>query len=322
MRGVARGKRRTRGGEEAVERKKNSFLLPHPRRRLRNLLTTKSPQSSSAPGERHLLKLLFSLFSLFSLFFSLLSSLSSVRASVTRKEKEKKEKTDKAGKKRERERESVVVAMVGSNATRTCRAQVFSGRLQHFKRRPRAWSRPASQLAASKQGKQGGQGSIHFQVKVNASPSAPTQQAQASGYTVLFEDVIRQTQLGIALYDITEDVEKVLAKSQVKEGCVNVISRHTTTALTINELEPRLVEDVRQFLQKLVPPSYPYLVSAAISFCFFSLLLSLSLFLSLSLSLCLSLCLSVQQLCLCHLKTDCFLFSPFFLPFLVLHLFL
>ena len=170
--------------------------------------------------------------------------------------------------------------------------------------------------------KQGGQGSIHFQVKVNASPSAPTQQAQASGYTVLFEDVIRQTQLGIALYDITEDVEKVLAKSQVKEGCVNVISRHTTTALTINELEPRLVEDVRQFLQKLVPPSYPYLVSAAISFCFFSLLLSLSLFLSLSLSLCLSLCLSVQQLCLCHLKTDCFLFSPFFLPFLVLHLFL
>ena len=199
--------------------------------------------------------------------------------------------------------------MVGSNATRTCRAQVFSGGLQHFKRRPRAWSRPASQLAASKQGKQGGQGSIHFQVKVNASPSAPTQQAQASGYTVLFEDVIRQTQLGIALYDITEDVEKVLAKSQVKEGCVNVISRHTTTALTINELEPRLVEDVRQFLQKLVPPSYPYLVSAAISFCFFSLLLSLSLFLSLSLSLSVSLSVSLYNNSACAISKLTVFFS-------------
>ena len=107
MRGVARGKRRTRGGEEAVERKKNSFLLPHPRRRLRNLLTTKSPQSSSAPGERHLLKLLFSLFSL---FFSLLSSLFSllfllsVRLSHEKKKRKKKKRIRLGRRERERER--------------------------------------------------------------------------------------------------------------------------------------------------------------------------------------------------------------------------
>jgi thiamine phosphate synthase YjbQ (UPF0047 family) len=32
----------------------------------------------------------------------------------------------------------------------------------------------------------------------------------------------------------------------VAEGFVNVLSRHTTTAVTINECEPRLLDDIRQ----------------------------------------------------------------------------
>lgn len=45
----------------------------------------------------------------------------------------------------------------------------------------------------------------------------------------------------------------------MQEGWVNVVSRHTTTAVTLNECESRLMDDVRQFLLKLAPPSYPYL---------------------------------------------------------------
>jgi len=74
-----------------------------------------------------------------------------------------------------------------------------------------------------------------------------------------FENLVVTTQVGIALYDITPQIEGVLERSGVTNGAVNVISRHTTTALTINELEPRLVDDVRQFLAKLVPADYPYL---------------------------------------------------------------
>jgi thiamine phosphate synthase YjbQ (UPF0047 family) len=33
-----------------------------------------------------------------------------------------------------------------------------------------------------------------------------------------------------------------------RNGFVNVLSRHTTTAVTINEMEGRLVDDVRQYL--------------------------------------------------------------------------
>ena len=40
---------------------------------------------------------------------------------------------------------------------------------------------------------------------------------------------------------------------------MNVDSRHTTTALTINECEPRLMDADRHFIAKLVPASYPYL---------------------------------------------------------------
>ena len=36
------------------------------------------------------------------------------------------------------------------------------------------------------------------------------------GYTVLFEEVVVKTQVGIALYDITDHVNRVLAKSGVK----------------------------------------------------------------------------------------------------------
>lgn len=45
----------------------------------------------------------------------------------------------------------------------------------------------------------------------------------------------------------------------MQEGWVNVVSRHTTTAVTLNECESRLMDDVRQFLLKLAPPAYPYL---------------------------------------------------------------
>jgi len=42
-------------------------------------------------------------------------------------------------------------------------------------------------------------------------------------------------------------------------GTVNVLSRHTTTALAINECEARLLDDIRQWLARMAPPNEPYL---------------------------------------------------------------
>ncbi len=54
-------------------------------------------------------------------------------------------------------------------------------------------------------------------------------------------------------------IKNVLKKTECKEGVVTVLSKHSTVSITINEMEGRLVDDTRQFLLKLAPPSYPYL---------------------------------------------------------------
>jgi len=64
---------------------------------------------------------------------------------------------------------------------------------------------------------------------------------------------------GISLHDITPQLHHAIREAGIQEGWVTVISRHTTTAVTINECESRLMDDIRQFLLKLAPPSYPYL---------------------------------------------------------------
>jgi|AntRauMFilla1563_2_1112583.scaffolds.fasta_scaffold219369_1 thiamine phosphate synthase YjbQ (UPF0047 family) len=46
--------------------------------------------------------------------------------------------------------------------------------------------------------------------------------------------------------------EGVLARDCCRNGFVNVLSRHTTTSICINENEARLTDDVRQYLLKVV----------------------------------------------------------------------
>ncbi len=67
------------------------------------------------------------------------------------------------------------------------------------------------------------------------------------------------TEPGINIYNITLQINKILEETGIKNGQVLVFSRHTTTALTINENEERLIEDVKVYLRKLAPESEKYL---------------------------------------------------------------
>ena len=62
----------------------------------------------------------------------------------------------------------------------------------------------------------------------------------------------------ISLHDITPAVREFIAETGVRQGTLNLISRHTTTAITINEMETRLVDDVRDWLFNLAPQDHPY----------------------------------------------------------------
>ena len=68
-----------------------------------------------------------------------------------------------------------------------------------------------------------------------------------------------QTGKGIQLINLDDLARAVLSESGISNGLLVVSSRHTTTALVINEYESRLLEDVREYFSKLVPDNQHYL---------------------------------------------------------------
>jgi hypothetical protein len=58
----------------------------------------------------------------------------------------------------------------------------------------------------------------------------------------------------ITVVDLSETIRRRLEASGLRDGSVHILSRHTTTAVTINEWESRLVRDMRAWLLKLAPP--------------------------------------------------------------------
>lgn len=59
--------------------------------------------------------------------------------------------------------------------------------------------------------------------------------------------------------DITDRVAESVRRSGVRNGLVNVQSKHTTAAIVVNENEPLLLEDMKRTLERLVPREMEYL---------------------------------------------------------------
>jgi secondary thiamine-phosphate synthase enzyme len=53
--------------------------------------------------------------------------------------------------------------------------------------------------------------------------------------------------------NITQDVEKVLAKSGIQEGMVLVSAMHITAGVYVNDAEDGLIADIDEWLEKLAP---------------------------------------------------------------------
>jgi len=68
-----------------------------------------------------------------------------------------------------------------------------------------------------------------------------------------------QTGEGIHVQDLTPRIQQLVDEAGIAEGLAVVHSRHTTCALTVNENEPRLLEDIRTHFLRLIPPDARYL---------------------------------------------------------------
>ncbi|MEM1369297.1 MAG: secondary thiamine-phosphate synthase enzyme YjbQ [Cyanobacteria bacterium P01_H01_bin.15] len=61
-----------------------------------------------------------------------------------------------------------------------------------------------------------------------------------------------------AVCDVTETVGAVVRESGVLEGMLTITSLHTTCALSVNETEERLFDDIRSFFLRIAPPEGAY----------------------------------------------------------------
>ena len=60
------------------------------------------------------------------------------------------------------------------------------------------------------------------------------------------------------IIDITDQVSRVVEKSKIKEGICLISCPGSTAGITTIEYEPNLLEDFKEFLEKLVPSNKPY----------------------------------------------------------------
>ncbi|MGH8884865.1 MAG: secondary thiamine-phosphate synthase enzyme YjbQ [Egibacteraceae bacterium] len=66
------------------------------------------------------------------------------------------------------------------------------------------------------------------------------------------------TERAFHVTDVTDECLELLASSGVVEGSLQVYSSHTTCAVKINELETCFLEDLRLFMEALIPPEAYY----------------------------------------------------------------
>jgi len=75
----------------------------------------------------------------------------------------------------------------------------------------------------------------------------------------LFSDEIKiKTRKRVELVNITDRVKSLVKSSNINDGIVNVFTRHTTSAIFINENESRLLGDFEKIIENLVPMGGSY----------------------------------------------------------------
>jgi secondary thiamine-phosphate synthase enzyme len=93
---------------------------------------------------------------------------------------------------------------------------------------------------------------------LSLSRMACSSPAPAAGHLVCSRLLTVATRQPIELIDITDPVAGLVRDAAVWSGQVVLLSRHTTAAVRIQENEPLLLEDLRDFLAGLAPPTSSY----------------------------------------------------------------
>jgi secondary thiamine-phosphate synthase enzyme len=92
-------------------------------------------------------------------------------------------------------------------------------------------------------------------------PSNATVRSSASAIqSVIVSDLTLEitTAEPLEFIDLTDHINDHLLRNGIRHGVVTVFSRHTTAAIKINEAEELLIDDFKEFLQRLCPITHRY----------------------------------------------------------------
>jgi len=84
------------------------------------------------------------------------------------------------------------------------------------------------------------------------------QLSSAPGVVSRLRRLVLETREPIQFLDITDQVAELVRMAGLRDGVANMFSRHTTAAICIQEAEPLLLEDLREFLQRCAPAETHY----------------------------------------------------------------
>lgn len=76
---------------------------------------------------------------------------------------------------------------------------------------------------------------------------------------MIFMETIRVETRGKGVYELTAEVEHLVAESGVQQGLVNIFNRHTSSSLVLMEnADPTACRDLEAYFDRLVPEDLPY----------------------------------------------------------------
>jgi len=76
---------------------------------------------------------------------------------------------------------------------------------------------------------------------------------------MVFTDKITFSTKGFCdIIDITESVDKIIKKTKIKNGLVNIFVKGSTAAITTMEYESNLVKDMKELAERLIPQNKFY----------------------------------------------------------------
>lgn len=72
------------------------------------------------------------------------------------------------------------------------------------------------------------------------------------------DEIKLSTSKPVEILDITDQVKALVRSSGVRDGLITIMSRHTTAAININEMEDGLLGDMVDFLNRIAPKDGEY----------------------------------------------------------------